>query len=118
MLATFDEGHLRGKPAFTRRAHGKGNSLYLGTRLDDADLAAILDGLSGELGLKAPMDVPPGIEVTLREKGGKSFLFLLNHSAKPVRVPLGKRSGRELLSGKKAKTSWLLPAYDVAVIEG
>ena len=117
VLATFDEGHLQGLPAFTRHALGKGTAFYLGTRLDDAGLAAILGGIGGELGLKAPINAPPGIEVTLREKDGTSFLFLLNHTGKAVRLPLGQHSGRELLSGRTAKTAWLLPARDVVVIE-
>jgi beta-galactosidase len=117
VLATFDEGHLQGRPALTRHSHGKGNAYYLGTQLGDANLAAILDPICGELGLQPPINAPPGIEVTLREKGDRSFLFLLNHNGNAVRVPLGKRSGRELLSGQAAKNSWLLPARDAAVLE-
>jgi len=117
VLATFDEGHLQGSPAFTRRSRGKGNAFYLGTQLADSDLAAILDPICRKLDLRPPLKAPPGVEITVRDKGKRRFLFLLNHNNKPVRVPLGKMAGRELLSGKKTQTSWLLPAYEVAVLE-
>jgi beta-galactosidase len=117
VLATFNEGHLKDCPALTQNQRGEGSGLYLGTQLQDADLATVLDDLCAELGLEAPLDVPPGIEVTLREKEERKFLFLLNHNDSALFVSLGNYSGRELITGATASSSWLLLAYDAAVIE-
>ena len=115
-LATFNEGYLKGRPALTTNRRGRGNALYLATELDDTGLAVILDSICKKLGVKAPLDVPPGVEVTLRENGKQRFLFVLNHNNNPVRILLGKQTGCELLSGENAKISLALPQHEVAVI--
>ncbi|SDU27468.1 beta-galactosidase [Verrucomicrobium sp. GAS474] len=116
-LATFEEGYLKGKPAVTRHALGKGQAFYVGTVLDDSSLGVLLDDLSRGLKLAAPIKAPKGVEVTLREGGGKRFLFLLNHNGKAVRLPLGRLKGTDLISGRKSGKAVLLKASDVAVIE-
>jgi len=87
VLASYAEGPLAGGPALTRN----GRAWYTGTRLVDADLAALLASVCADAGVAAPVPDPPaGLEVVRR--GG--YLFLINHAAVdadagPVRVPAG-----------------------------
>ena len=55
------------------------------------------------------------MEASIREKPGKRFLFLINHTQEPktVRVPKDKV---ELLTGQKTTESLDLDRFGVAVI--
>jgi len=117
VLARFGEGHLKGSPALTRNARGKGHAFYLGTRLDNGDLDVILDQLCRDNGISPLLGAPAGVEITLRERGRRRFLFLLNHHDKPARIPLRGFTGRDLVSGKPASKAWSLPGAGAAVIE-
>jgi hypothetical protein len=55
------------------------------------------------------------VEVTLREKFGARFLFLLNHGAKAVALP-GAMAGRDLLTGDVVGRSVRLEPRGVSVV--
>ena len=117
VLATFAEGHLAGYPAFTSHRAGKGRALYLGARFDDPDLAVILDRISRDQSLLPALKVPAGVEVTLRERPGARFLFLLNHNPHRVRINLQSLTGQDLLSGQKVSKTLPLPPNGAAVVD-
>jgi beta-galactosidase len=115
VLATFDSGTLKGKPAVTRNRFGKGSAEYVGTILDDRAMAALLKTAWTEAGVKSVAEAPDGVEVVRRQGAGRSFLFVLNHRKTEVHVKVG--AGLDLVSGEKLEPHGLrLPAYGVAVI--
>ena len=59
---------------------------------------------------------PRNVEVTLREKDGARFLFLLNHGAKAAAVKLGTMGGVDLITGMAVKRVITLAARGVAVV--
>ena len=52
-LAKYAECHLLGRPAVTENRLGKGRAFYLGTRLQDRDLAELLDCISQQAGTQS-----------------------------------------------------------------
>lgn len=112
-----DQWHLRPFAAVTRNTYGKGQGWYVGAVVKES---AFYDNLAAQLlkdaGIRPVMTPPPGVEVSIREKPGKRFLFLINHAEEPktVRVPKDKV---ELLTGQKMKESLDLDRFGVAVIE-
>jgi beta-galactosidase len=115
-LATYTGDFFAGRPAVTRHTHGRGHAYYLGTRLDPAGLDHLLDRITRAAGIQPVLATPPGVEATLRESGRDRFLFLLNHTDRPVTLRLGSLHGTDLLSGRKAARTLHLGPLGAAVI--
>ena len=77
---------------------------------------ALAKALLADAGITPLVTPPAGVEVATREGGGRTLLFVLNHTAAPqtVQVPAGKR---ELLSGRVSSGTLELPPLEVAVLE-
>ena len=73
--------------------YGQGRVIYLGTRLDRADMRELIGPLLGQ-----QPAVPAGVERVVRTAGPVSYEFLLNHSGIPVSVPAAP-GGTDLLTG-------------------
>jgi beta-galactosidase len=115
VIATYDGGPLKGKPAVTRHRFGKGNAAYVGTILDGNAMADFLTSAWTLAGVTSVADTPSGVEVVRRRGGGRSFLFVLNHHDTETRVHPGQ--GVDLISGESVgPPGLLLPAYGVAII--
>ena len=117
-LATYERDFFAGSAAVTVNAFGQGAAYYLGTKLDEAELARVLDGVCGRAKVEPLLRAPENVEVTLREKDGARFLFLLNHGAKTVtvRLPAEKFAGWDLLTGAVVKRAVKLAPLAVSVV--
>lgn len=83
VLDTFT-GALTGRPAVTRHAFGNGVATYLGTRPDEATMAAVVGRALADAGVEPVWPgVPAGVEAVRRGR----WLFLLNHNETAVTVP-------------------------------
>ncbi|WP_020076518.1 beta-galactosidase [Cryocola sp. 340MFSha3.1] len=93
--AVFEEGHLSGWPALTRKAHGAGAAWYLATRLGRRDTAALVAQLIAESGVhvRTPFIDGEGGFVETVQRG--DTLFVINHGT--TAVTLGEE-GTDLLS--------------------
>ena len=60
---------------------------------------------------------PEGVETTVREKDGTSYLFVLNHNAEAASVSLGDRAGVDLLSGRTLSGEAELPGRDLWIVK-
>ena len=110
VLAAYASGPVAGCPAITRN----GRAWYAGTRLAEADLAALLADVCRSAGVVAPVpDPPPGLEVVVRtHHDGGRILFLLNHSTVDALIGL---SGVDLLTGRRQESA-RIPAGGVVVL--
>jgi beta-galactosidase len=115
-LATYTGDFFAGRPAVTRHDHGHGSAYYLGTRLDEVGMDALLARVSKDARLSQPLKAPAGVEVTQRESAQGKFLFLLNHTDRTVPVALGKQRGLNLITGKNVARAIKLDPLDVAVV--
>jgi len=117
-VATFAEDFFAGRAAVTRHRCGRGVAYYVGTRLADEGLAQVLDPAVAEAGVAALLPAPADVEITLREKDGARFLFVLNHRPGGVRVPLEGHRGLDLLTGREVRgPSLALAGRGVAVVK-
>jgi beta-galactosidase len=114
-LATYGEDFYAGRPAITEHRFGQGRALYVATRPDAALIAGLVAGLLADLGVTAPLDAPPGVEVTRRERAGRGYTFVLNHTPQPARIPLPAPM-QDLLTGQTHTQSLLLAPLDVAIL--
>ena len=115
VLASYAAGPLTGRPAVTQHDVGQGSAWYLSTELDDAAHGELRAAALAAAGLTPEVPgLPAGVEaVRRRAADGRSWLFLLNHTTEPVRVPA---NGTELLSGVQVAGSLELPPRGVAVV--
>ena len=116
VLATYTSGGHAGKPAVTRNSFGKGKAIYIGPDLDGASLARVLRNLATSAGVQAPVELPSGIEVTVRQAGGKRWVFVLNHKPETQTIPL-PHPGTDLLTGQSRSGSLELRGYGVQVLQ-
>lgn len=114
-IGKWSNRFLEGSPMLTRRAHGKGQVYYLGTYLTEP-LAETLRDLLVTAGSVTPLltDLPPGIEVSLREHDEIKLLFVLNttHDAISIQLP----QATEMLTGSLVAGATILPAYGVFIL--
>jgi beta-galactosidase len=115
-LGSFTRDFFAGSPALTVNALGQGAAYYLATKLAPPDLDGVLDRVCARAKVTSLIRAPRLVEATLREKDGQRFLFLLNHGAESVTVPLGKFAGTDLLSGKVFARTARLEPLGVAVL--
>ena len=102
-IATFTEDFYAHGPAITRNAVGRGLAYYVGTQPEPAFLRSFLAEICVDCGVRPPMRVPAGVEVTTRFNEHGEFLFLLNHNSTMQFVDIGPRIRRDLLTGEMIK---------------
>ncbi|GAA4598520.1 beta-galactosidase [Actinoplanes octamycinicus] len=76
---------LAGAPAITRNRFGAGSAWYLSPGLGDDALRRVLDQVAAEAGVRPVLaGLPPRVEAVRRGE----LLFLFNHGAEAVTIPL------------------------------
>ena len=110
-VRTFADGDLAGWPALTRRPVGAGAAWYLG----DAARRRRAAGRDGRADRRGRSDAGARRVEAVRRVAddGRSWLFVLNHSADEVKVPA---SGHELLRDEAAAGSLVVAPGAVAVV--
>jgi beta-galactosidase len=100
----------------TRHAVGRGHAYYIATDPEDAFLDGFYGSLLDEYRIRAPFETPPGVEVAERAGAdGRRILFVLNHTAAPLRVRLSG-SFHNLLTDAPTSDVLELKATDVAIL--
>lgn len=115
-LATFTGDFYAGRPAITEHSYGHGRAVYIGTRLAPEAMARLLGEVCAAAGVRAPLDVPAGVEVVARSgSDGRRHLFVLNHRGEAISVPL-PQSMYDLLAGERVNKNLSLESYGAAVL--
>jgi beta-galactosidase len=116
VLGTYTTGQNAGRAAVTINSFGKGKAVYLGADLTGASLSRVLQALSAMAKVQQPLDVPPGVELTVRRSAAKEWVFLLNHTADVQTIPVSKVF-TDLVTGEKQAGEVQLNAYAVRVLQ-
>jgi beta-galactosidase len=116
-LAIYGTDFYAGRPALTENSFGKGKAYYIASNPEESFVAGFIGSLCAAKGLKAPLEVPEGVEVTLREKEGSRFLFVLNHNGGSVEIDLGAALRTDLLTDRKLSGRFELESKGVLILE-
>jgi len=117
VVAGYEQWHLDSFAAVTRNGFGKGAAYYVGAAVkEEAFYDQLIDDVLASAKVKAVLDPPDGVEVTMREGDGKKLLFLINQTeeSQTVEVPAGKT---ELITGEKTGKTLSLDRFGAAVIK-
>ena len=79
-LAVYDSEFYAGTPAITRNRFGKGTVYYVATQMTDGLAERFMADALETSGVRGLLDTPHGVEALCREKDGKRWLFLMNHT--------------------------------------
>ncbi|MBE5803513.1 MAG: beta-galactosidase [Clostridiales bacterium] len=116
VLARYASSFYAGEAALVENPVGKGRVLHLGSAFSVSNLRQLL----AYTGVLSPwqdiIHLPEGLELTAREKDGRTFLFLLNYRSEAQSFTLLK-SAASLIHGDLPAGQHTLPAYGFEVIE-
>jgi len=79
ILATFASEYYAGRPAITRHRYGQGQAVYVGTIGSDDLLSQLLTWAIEQVNIQPLMTLPSDVELAVREKDGRQFLFITNY---------------------------------------
>lgn len=117
VLAHFAGGYYDGKPAVVRKSYiGGGAAYYVGSGFSYEMAELFLKKLNVLTPYKEEVECPKAVELALREKNGKRFLFLLNFSGETQALCI-KGMWASALDGVKVTGLYDLPPYGVLILE-
>ncbi len=100
---------MPGTPCSTVHTYGRGKAYYVGTDPEQAFIDELSGRICQDLGLRAPLEVPEGVECTRRDTGERSFYFLINHRSDAVMIRLPRAFSNsftgEILQGEQQLTA-------------
>jgi beta-galactosidase len=117
VMAGYGRWPLESFAAVTRNRAGRGIAWYVGTVFQqEAFYDRLVRRLLDDAEVERWVDVPDGVEASIRQGPGGKLAFLINHtqSDKDVTLPPGKR---DLLTGEVLRDRVHLARYGVAVIQ-
>ncbi|MFJ2270877.1 beta-galactosidase [Streptomyces sp. NPDC087849] len=118
VVDSYASGELTGRPAVTRRPYGAGTAWYVSAHLGDG-IAAVLDDVLRAAGVRPVLEVPEGVEATVRSGTRGTYLFVLNHGDHDTRTRLTgpyAAGGTDLLTGAAVRDHIDLGPLGAAVL--
>lgn len=115
-LAVYGNNYYAGRAAVTEKQIGKGRVIHFGSTFSRDNVKTLLEYTDIAEPFREYIDAPETVEVVMRRKAGRQFLFVLNFEPAEVSYQL-KKHARMLYSGKMESGACTLPAYGTAVYE-
>ena len=116
VLARFASSYYAGEAALTEHAVGEGRVLHLGSAFSTDSVSMILRHLGLLSPLRFDIELPPDVELVVRKKDGKRWIFALNYQPQPQEIRLC-RPMYSLFEDKRVSGEMTLAPYDVQVWE-
>lgn len=117
VLAVYGNSYYAGKAAVTEKKLGNGKAIHFGSTFSRNNL----DWMFEYLGVKEPfadvIDAPDTLEIVMREKEAKRYLFVLNFQAHDVEFTLRKKARLMYTGEAAAEGKQKLSAFETAVYE-
>lgn len=116
VLANYGNSYYQGEAALTENSIGKGKVLHFGSTFTRENMKQFLS----YSGILRPfidfVDAPETVELVMRNKNKKNYLFVLNYQ--PVEVTFEiKREMLDFFTRKQSKGRSTLPPFGTAIYE-
>ncbi|WP_339316666.1 beta-galactosidase [Paenibacillus sp. FSL R10-2734] len=115
--AVYGREFYAGKPVLTRNKFGKGEAWYIASDPEASFLSMFLKRITERKKINAILETPAGVEVTVREKEGQRYMFVLNHNDKPVSVHIGEEAQLDLLGARRIHGNTEIPEHGVLILQ-
>ena len=116
-LATYQDDFYANSPVVTNNRFGKGQTWYVGSQLEQAGLAHIVNQIAGASGLEPLATDGSGLEITTREKDGQKYIFVLNFRGDSQKLPEELVGKTDILSGNVMESDTSLATFDVVILK-
>ena len=114
VLARYTSDYYAGKPALIENVYGKGKVLHFGGTFTRENVKAFM----AYTGILEPwgevIEAPEGCEISVKEKGGETYLFVLNYLAEEQEICL-KAPCEDMDTKETAQGKAVLSAYETKV---
>ena len=94
---------------------GRGARCYVATRPERTLVGELLGYVLGDLGIAAPLQAPPSVEVLQRAGDGRTYTFVLNHAEAMATIEL-PGAMQDLIDGEVHTGSLELAGRGVAIL--
>jgi beta-galactosidase len=98
-VAEYGRDYYKGMPALTRNRYGSGEAWYAATDPSRDFVRRWIETMCEAKGIACLSDAPSTVEITRREKDGRTYTFIMNHSNDVQMIPIGEKEQKDLLSG-------------------
>lgn len=116
VLASYGNSYYAGQAALTQRRYGKGLVLHFGSTFTRDIVKHLLDYTGIREPFRRWIEAPEGVEVVLRQKEERRFLFSLNFQAEPQTISLVQPAVL-LYTGERVQGEVHLAPFETAVFE-
>ena len=99
-LSVYEKDFYQEMPVITKNRLGRGCAHYVGTRSNSEFYYKFMEDIFTEAKIEGTMSTAKGVEATIRVRGDKEVLFLMNHNKDGERVTLND-AYRDLLNDKE-----------------
>lgn len=116
VLAAYGSSYYAGQAALTEHRCGRGRVLHFGSTFTRDTVKRLLAYTGVLEPFREWIEAPEGVEVVLRRKGDRQFLFVLNFQDGEQTITL-KRPSLLLYTGRQVQGNVTMPPFATAVYE-
>lgn len=116
VLASYGKDFYQGMPVLTKNKFGQGTAYYVASSPEQDFITDFVATLMTENKLTPLLDSDQGVEVAVREKEGKRYLFVLNHNHTEAKFYLPETSYRDLIKGNEYHGESRIAGHDVLIL--
>ncbi|QDP39638.1 beta-galactosidase [Radiobacillus deserti] len=117
VVAEYGSDFYKGMPVVTRNSFGNGEAWYVASSPDDSFLGDLIGHLCEKNDVRPFLKVPKDVETSVREKDGKTYVFVLNHRDDSVEIDLQDERYLDLLREEFCSGKILLERKGVLILE-
>ncbi|MFD0693659.1 beta-galactosidase trimerization domain-containing protein [Paenibacillus sp. GCM10027628] len=115
-VAWYEDDFFAGRPAAAVHYFGSGKVYYLGMVAEESFYLDFFRETAAKVGASVFTSLPKGVQISVRKKREKRYLFLLNLSRKRQTVTLGQ-AYPSLLSERRVGPKLEMEPYAVEIVE-
>lgn len=118
VLGVYDSRFYKGTAAVTRNRFGKGSAYFVSADLEESFVAAFVNQLVDDLGVRSavPFKLPKGVTAQVRSHRERDFIFILNANSEPCQFEIKGDELYEMEGSSDAVTHLNLKENGVKVL--
>lgn len=116
-VASYSKDFYAGTPAAAENQFGEGSVWYIGSSMDEAGTARVLEMASARAGVAPVITEETGLEITCRRAEGCSYYFIMNFRDEDQKMPERFVGCVDMLTGEEVKAGDQMKKFDVRIVK-